>query len=90
MIIEFILSSLAIWRICSLLVNEEGPYEIFHKLRLKVDNYSDVLRCIWCLSIWISIPFAIYLVDGVEILIYILALSSTAIIIDAIIEQLEI
>lgn len=51
-----------------MLVNENGPFDVFLKLRhfsgMKYDKYSNqygttlisgILSCIWCLSIWIAV-----------------------------------
>lgn len=86
--IEF-LSSLAIWRITSLLVKEYGPSNIFHKLRDWSSKYTEALDCTWCISLWISIPFAIYIADGWDIIIYTFALSAGALITETIVEKLS-
>lgn len=48
---------MATWRISSLLVNEEGPLELFARLRLLVSGITDLLTCIWCCSVWVGIGF---------------------------------
>ena len=60
--IEAILAGLAGWRIASLLVNEDGPFDVFARLRHRVgiregEPYDDnvltgVLSCVWCCSVW--------------------------------------
>lgn len=65
---EFIILSLATWRISSMWVEEEGPFCIFEKLRRLLgvrqdeDGYSygineigHTLSCIWCTSIWVAL-----------------------------------
>jgi len=67
-----ILYILAVWRLSSLLVREEGPGDIFGKLRskagVKYDAHSrpygenflaKLLSCVLCVSLWISIIFVI-------------------------------
>lgn len=66
-----LLAMLAVWRVSSLLVNELGPYDIFAKLRallgVTYDEYTNckaqglaaLFCCIWCCSIWVSLPLAI-------------------------------
>lgn len=50
---------MATWRISSLLVNEEGPLEIFVKLRLFAAGYTDLFTCIWCFSVWLGAAFTL-------------------------------
>lgn len=65
--IEIIIFGLATWRIASLLVNEEGPYNIFEKIRVwsgirhgldgeielvPPNLTAGILSCVWCCSIW--------------------------------------
>ena len=65
----FLIYSLATWRIASLLVQEDGPGNVFRRLReaagIEHDDNGDVylvpdtffagvLSCIWCCSIWVA------------------------------------
>lgn len=62
-----ILLVLATWRLSSLLVNEDGPLDIFVKLRkyigVETNAYgvdvgqnvvAKVFTCIWCMSVWVG------------------------------------
>jgi hypothetical protein len=80
----FILISLAVWRITSLLVIEEGPWNIFLKLRRSIDSYNSPLNCFWCMSVWVALPFAFYY--GI---IPWLAISALAILFDEVINRLQ-
>lgn len=63
--IEAVLAAFAGWRIASLLVNEDGPWDAFHRLRDRVgalqpdepgevgrNPLAGVLSCVWCCSVW--------------------------------------
>ncbi len=59
----YILLTLATWRLASLLVNEEGPFHIFEKLRwwagIRKEEIRDgflagVFSCVWCCSLWVG------------------------------------
>jgi hypothetical protein len=54
MVINFIIMSLATWRISSLLVNEDGPYQTLAEFRSRVIKYTKAFECIWCVSLWIA------------------------------------
>lgn len=66
---NLIVYGLAVWRISSLFVNEDGPAHIFRRIReLAGITHDDqgvfviipetflagVLSCVWCCSIWVS------------------------------------
>ena len=59
----FCLSTLAVWRITHLLSQEDGPFDLVIKFRQQLGQgfLGDLLDCFYCLSIWVSIPFAILL-----------------------------
>lgn len=64
---EMIVLGLATWRVSSLLVQEDGPFMMFYKLRERVGLKHDdsgniylipkgflpgILSCVWCCSVW--------------------------------------
>lgn len=65
-ILNFIILSLATWRVANLFVHEEGPFHIFSHLRewsgIHYDDngnkivperfFAELLSCIWCFSMW--------------------------------------
>lgn len=52
---------LAVWRLTHLLWNEDGPGDIFVKLRrlARGDFAGRLLDCFYCLSLWVAAPFAL-------------------------------
>jgi hypothetical protein len=73
--VAVVLASLAVWRISHMVVKEDGPFEVFRKIRDRagvqwdedngqlygVDFKSALLSCPLCLSVWIAAPIAIWL-----------------------------
>lgn len=61
----FILGALGVWRITHLLNDEDGPGEIFVRLRRLAGSgmFGAMLDCFYCLSVWIAAPFAWLLAD---------------------------
>lgn len=65
----YLILALATWRISSLIVNEDGPGDIFTRLRVlagvrydgetfqqTADNViAGAFMCIWCMSIWVGL-----------------------------------
>jgi hypothetical protein len=51
---------LAVWRITHLLWAEDGPGDIFVRLRRLAGEgfFGRLLDCFYCLSLWIALPFA--------------------------------
>ena len=60
------LSILAVWRITHLLWGEDGPADFVVRIRrLAGDGFwGRVLDCFYCLSLWVSIPFAVTIGGG--------------------------
>lgn len=79
-----LLISLAVWRVTSLLVNESGPFQVFERLR---QSFNGPFNCFWCMSIWISLPFAIAF--NSQFIFYTLVYSAIAIVIEGIVIALN-
>jgi hypothetical protein len=71
--LEFLISTLAIWRLSYLFSHEDGPFDVVIKFRKLLGHgfFGSLLDCFYCLSLWISIPFAVLLtnewLDGIII-----------------------
>ena len=52
--------TLAVWRVTHLLWGEDGPADIFVRLRRALGNgfFGRLLDCFYCLSLWVAAPFA--------------------------------
>ena len=63
--IEFLISTLAIWRLSYLFSQEDGPFDVVIKFRKLLGHgfFGSLLDCFYCLSLWISIPFAVLLTN---------------------------
>ena len=61
-----VLGILSVWRITYFLQAEDGPWDVVVRLRLAVGNgfWGKLLDCFYCLSIWISAPFAWWIGEG--------------------------
>jgi hypothetical protein len=59
-IYEITLAALCVWRVTHLLQAEDGPWDLVVRLRRTVGEgfFGKLLDCFYCLSLWISIPFA--------------------------------
>lgn len=72
---HFLTFSLAVWRLSSLLVNEEGPFNLFVGIRklAKIEHDADnipilypsnelaqMLSCLWCTSIWVALAYLLF------------------------------
>lgn len=103
-IISIIIIILATWRLSSFFSKlEDGPFNIFHKLRkiagVRYDKNGDAygsnhfakgLLCLWCNSVWFAIILVLlyYLLGTILMLIALpLAISAVVIIIDQIIGE---
>lgn len=61
-----ILGSLAVWRVTHLLNAEDGPGDIFVRLRRAAGEgfFGSLLDCFFCLSFWVAAPIAVWLGEG--------------------------
>lgn len=97
--LELVLGILATWRVTSLFVYEEGPWELFEKLRYKTGVYflnpdteqpetmlGKLLSCFWCTSIWVAALVGLILTQSWTIIVVVPSLSAGAILIDTLIE----
>jgi hypothetical protein len=62
-ILSFSLCTLAIWRITHLFSEEDGPFDAMIKFRKLFGQgfFGNLLDCFYCLSLWVSVPFAIFI-----------------------------
>jgi hypothetical protein len=82
-----ILGILAVWRITHLLQAEDGPGDLFVKLRRAIGNgfWGSLFDCFYCLSFWIAAPFAALLGTNIaDKLLLWPALSGAAILLERI------
>jgi hypothetical protein len=76
---------LAVWRVAHLFYAEDGPWEVFARIRRLAGPgfWGKLLDCFYCLSLWVAFPFAAVLGTGwKEILLLWPALSGGAILLE--------
>lgn len=58
-----IVGVLAVWRLTHLLCEEDGPGDLFARLRRALGNgfFGQMLDCFYCLSLWVAAPAAWFL-----------------------------
>lgn len=99
----FAILGLACWRLSSLLVDEDGPWDMFARLRYKLGvrydersvafgstMLSNLLLCIWCSSVWVAGSiFLAYLIfpQATLCLMTPLALSALAILVSKVVNN---
>lgn len=57
---ELAIAAAAVWRVTHMLHAEDGPWHVLSRLRKLAGDgvWSGGLDCFYCLSVWISVPFA--------------------------------
>lgn len=83
----FIVACFAVWRLSSLFATEDGPFNLFRKIRVIVAKVSkplwDGLICMWCNSVWFSMILAILFAHNlIEWFILLLGMSAISILIE--------
>jgi len=77
----FMLSVLTVWRLTHLVVKEDGPFDIIFLIRKKVTGsfFASLMDCFYCSSVWVALPFGIWLgANWIEKLLIWLGLSGAA------------
>lgn len=92
--LKFLIATLATWRLSSLLVNEDGPNDMFLIIRTRLgvhligdddrpeSNLGRLFSCIWCMSVWVGAFIALVAITPYWVLLIPFALSAAAIAID--------
>jgi len=59
-LLSFLLGSFAVWRVTHLFHAEDGPWDVLVRLRKWLGNgfFGQLTDCFYCLSLWVSAPFA--------------------------------
>lgn len=92
-----IVSSLAVWRLSYGIVHENGPLMVWARLRAYLASSQkrsgglfDMVSCVRCLSIWISLITALFVSDSfLALLIHTFAISGTVCLIDVSFKKLN-
>jgi hypothetical protein len=87
---RLLLGALAVWRITHLLNAEDGPGEVFVRLRRLAGEgfWGQLLDCFYCLSVWIAAPLAVLLArKPLERFLMWPALSAGAILLQSVIDS---
>ncbi len=63
----FVVAALAVWRTTHLLVVEDEPGHLVARLRAAAGTglAASFFDCFYCLSLWVALPFALALGEGV-------------------------
>ena len=82
---QYVLVSLAVWRLTHLLNAEDGPRRTLARLRKRIGAgfWGNLMDCFYCLSLWVAAPFAWWLGGAwTEMLLSWLAISGAAILLE--------
>lgn len=82
---QYVIASLAVWRLTHLLNAEDGPWRILVQLRrLAGPGFrGELMDCFYCLSLWVAAPFAWWVGGPLsERLLLWPAISATAILLE--------
>ena len=77
----FFICTLAVWRLCHLVSQEDGPFNILYLIRKKAGEgfLGSLLDCFYCTSVWVAFPFGLWLgIFWWQKILYWIALSGAA------------
>ena len=84
-LVPFVAGVLAVWRLSHLVVEEDGPWDVFLHLRNGVRRigFGRLFGCFLCFSVWAAVPFALLLgTRWQEVVLLVPALSGGAILLE--------
>ena len=90
---KFAVYALAVWRLTSLFVSEDGPFDVFARIRKAFGAYrageqgqlAVLITCFWCASIWTAA--VLYLAP--RYVVAVLGASGAAILADRVREKVD-
>ncbi len=85
--LQFIVCTLAVWRVTHLVNAEDGPFDIVYKLRKLAGNsfFGSLMDCFYCASVWVALPPALlYGSAWADKVIYLFSFSGAAILLHTI------
>ena len=86
--LDLIVFGLATWRISTMLINEDGPFDVFFRIREWTGDegfFADLFSCVWCMSVWVAIFLILSAIMNKTITLYLMlpfALSAIAVILE--------
>ena len=78
---RLLVAVLATWRVTHLLAVEDGPAGLVARLRARLGRsiIGELMDCFLCLSLWVAMPFALFVDRTVpQVIVIWLALSGSA------------
>ncbi|HVR39103.1 MAG TPA: hypothetical protein VMU84_08395 [Thermoanaerobaculia bacterium] len=82
---QLTLAILAVWRVTHLVVVEDGPWDLFRRLRALATklHLERLFGCFLCFSVWMATAFALLLTREWRVLIFLIpAISGGAILLE--------
>jgi hypothetical protein len=63
---RFAMGALATWRVAHMVAYEDGPFDIIVRLRARAGDslFGGLMDCIYCLTVWVAVPFTVWVVRG--------------------------
>lgn len=90
MSMKYAILVLSIYRLTILISEDSGPFNVMERLRQRLSILKKPIGCFYCLSVWVSIPFAMCSSTSIaEFLVNVLAFSGGAIVINAVVSYYE-
>lgn len=74
---RLLIGILATWRISALLCYDDGPLDVFRRIRDWAARWaflSGLLGCFWCTSVWVGVGVSMFMVAVLRLPLYWLAL----------------
>lgn len=75
--LDLLILALFTWRLAYMLVKEDGPFQVFARLRART-TIGGVLTCIYCMSVWTALLGYVLISTPLVPIVYVGAVSGGA------------
>lgn len=82
-----VILGLAAWRLAFLITQEDGPFNVFYRLRQRFPEdghgrIGDLLNCVYCMSVWTALVCVWLWRTELQVLVWVLAASGGALLVE--------
>ena len=97
--VRLIVGALAAWRLALMLTREDGPFDVFERIRRvsgvyytdecgrPLTTFGRLLNCLWCTSMWTGTLTCVVVFTSIWPVLVPFAFSAVAVLIDTGVEQ---
>lgn len=79
---DFIIIAVAAWRLAFFVARESGPFDVMTRVRART-TLGGLLTCVYCASVWTAALMLAFWFTGLQVAVYVAALSGAGLMLAA-------